>query len=337
VKAAYYQAPRELAVREVPDPEPGPDQALIRVAACGICGTDQHIFEGDFFPSYPLIGGHELTGQIVAVGPQLVETGLREGDRVAVDPCLFCGSCFYCQRGQGNHCLNWNAIGVTRDGGFADYVVAPTANVYRIGDMDFEVAAFIEPISCVAYGLRRLRVPLGANALVYGAGPIGLLMLQLLRNGGASTVAVVDLKQDKLNLARSLGAHDVVLAGSDADAALDEISPLGFDAVVDCTGVPAVVEAMFAHVRNNGKLLFFGVNPPDARVAVSPFDVYRKDLEIYGSFSLRFTFHDALALLQSGAVDVRPLLSDRFPIERFPEALALAGSGEALKVQIQPH
>jgi D-arabinitol dehydrogenase (NADP+) len=335
VKAAYYQARRELSIREVPDPEPGPNEVLVRVAACGICGTDQHIFDGDFFPSYPLIGGHELAGQVVALGPQQIETGLREGDRVAVDPSLFCGGCFFCQRAQGNHCLNWNAIGVTRDGGFADYVVAPAANVYPVGEMDYEVAAFIEPISCVVYGLQRLRIPLGANALIYGAGPIGLLMLQLVRNGGASTVTVVDLKQEKLALARSLGAHEVVLAGS-ADSALAEISPLGFDVVIDCTGVPAVVEHMFTHVRNNGKLLFFGVNPPDARIAISPYDVYRKDLEILGSFALRYTFHDAVALLESGAVDVKPLLSDRFPIERFPEALELAGTGEAFKVQIQP-
>jgi len=336
VKAAYYQARRELDVREAPDPEPGPDQVLVRVAACGICGTDQHIFDGDFFPTYPLIGGHELAGQVVALGPQSVETVVRAGDRVAVDPSLFCGSCFFCQRAQGNHCLNWNGIGVTRDGGFAEFVVAPTANVYPVGDMPYEVAAFIEPISCVVYGLQRLRIPVGANALVYGAGPIGLLMLQLVARGGASTVAVVDLKEDKLKLARSLGAHEGVPAGPGADDALREISPLGFDVVIDCTGVPAVVEHMFTHARRNGKLLFFGVNPPDGRISISPFDVYQKDLEILGSFALRYTFHDAFALLESGALDVQPLLSDRFPIEGFPEALELAGSGEALKVQIQP-
>jgi D-arabinitol dehydrogenase (NADP+) len=336
VKAAYYQARRELDVREAPDPEPGPNEVLVRVAACGICGTDQHIFDGDFFPSYPLIGGHELAGQVVALGPQSVDTVVREGDRVAVDPSLFCGSCFFCQRAQGNHCLNWNAIGVTRDGGFAEYVVAPTANVYLVGEMPYEVAAFIEPISCVVYGLQRLRIPIGANALIYGAGPIGLLMLQLVAHGGASTIAVVDLNEDKLRLARSLGAHEAALAGPGADDVLRNISPLGFDVVIDCTGVPAVVEHMFTHVRRNGKLLFFGVNPPDARVAISPFDVYQKDLEIHGSFALRYTFHDAFALLESGAIDVQPLLSDRFPIESFPEALELAGSGEAYKVQIQP-
>jgi threonine dehydrogenase-like Zn-dependent dehydrogenase len=117
---------------------------------------------------------------------------------------------------------------------------------------------------------------------------------------------------------------------------LRERSPLGFDVVIDCTGVPSVVEHMFIHVRDEGKLLFFGVNPTDATIKVSPYLVYKKDLEIYGSFALRFTFHQAIDLMQSGAVNVKPLLSDRLPIERFPEALRLAGSGEALKVQIQP-
>jgi 2-desacetyl-2-hydroxyethyl bacteriochlorophyllide A dehydrogenase len=335
VKAAYYQAPHEVAVREAPEPRAGPNDVLIRVRACGICGTDQHIFEGDLGGPLPLIGGHELAGEVVEVGAE-VEDDIRVGERVAVQPNLFCGSCFYCKRGQVNHCLRWSAIGVTRDGGFADYVVAPAGNVYPIGEMDYEVAAFVEPISCVVYGLKRLELPPGANALIYGAGPIGLLMLQLVRHGGASEVAVVDLQEEKLELARRLGAGTVAVAGPDSDETLRATSPLGFDVVIDCTGVPAVVEHMFSHVRNNGNLLFFGVNPTEARVQVSPFDVYRKDLTIYGSFALRFTFGDALALLEGGAVDVGPLLSDRFPIEGFPEALELAGSGRAYKVQIQP-
>ena len=335
MKAAYYQALRELDVRDAPDPEPGPHDVKIRVGACGLCGTDQHIYDGDFGGPFPLIGGHELAGEVIALGPDVVED-IQVGERVAVNPNVFCGSCFYCQRGQVNHCLRWGAIGVTRDGGFAEYVVAPETNVYPIGALDYEVAAFIEPISCVVYGLKRLHIPVGANALVYGAGPIGLLMLQLVKHGGASTLAVVDLRQDKLEVARRLGADEVVLAGSAADDALREVSPLGFDVVIDCTGVPAVVEHMFTHVRNEGKLLLFGVNPADAHVAVSPYDVYRKDLEIYGSFALRFTFHDAIALLQSGLVDVKTLVSERFPVERFPEAFQLARSGDALKVQIQP-
>ena len=335
MKAAYYEAVHEIDVREAPDPEPGPEDVLIRVHSCGICGTDQHIFDGDVGGPLPLIGGHELAGEVVSVGAE-VPDDFPVGGRVAVEPNISCGSCFYCQRGQVNHCLRWSAIGVTRDGGFADYVVAPATNVYRVGEMDYEVAAFIEPLSCVVYGLKRLEIPLGANVLIYGAGPIGLLMLQLVRHGGASEIAVVDLKQDKLDLAGTLGATITVAAGPSADPALREASPLGFDVVIDCTGVPSVVEHTFTHIRNNGKLLFFGVNPPDARISISPYEVYRRDLQIFGSFALRFTFQDALALLESGAVDVKPLLSERLPIDRFAEALGLAGSGEALKVQIQP-
>ena len=335
MKAAYYEAVHEIDVREAPDPEPGPEDVLIRVHSCGICGTDQHIFDGDVGGPLPLIGGHELAGEVVSVGAE-VPDDFPVGGRVAVEPNISCGSCFYCQRGQVNHCMRWSAIGVTRDGGFADYVVAPATNVYRVGEMDYEVAAFIEPLSCVVYGLKRLEIPLGANVLIYGAGPIGLLMLQLVRHGGASEIAVVDLKQDKLDLAGTLGATITVAAGPSADPALREASPLGFDVVIDCTGVPSVVEHTFTHVRNNGKLLFFGVNPPDARISISPYEVYRRDLQIFGSFALRFTFQDALALLESGAVDVKPLLSERLPIDRFAEALGLAGSGEALKVQIQP-
>ena len=334
MKAAYYEALHEIVVRDAPEPEPGPKDVFVRVRACGICGTDQHIYDGDFGGPFPLIGGHELAGDVVAVGSETLGD-VRVGQRVAVNPNIFCGSCFYCRRGQVNHCLRWSAIGVTRDGGFADFVVAPESNVYDVGDLDYEVAAFIEPLSCVVYGVKRLRIPVGANALVYGAGPIGLLMLQLVNHGGASGVTVVDLKQEKLDLASSLGA-DVVRAGDGADDALRELSPLGYDVVIDCTGVPAVVEHMFTHVRNEGKLLFFGVNPTEARVAISPYDVYRKDLEVYGSFALRYTFHDAFALLQSGTIDVEPLLSDRFPIESFRDAFERAGSGDAFKVQIQP-
>ena len=149
MKAAFYEARHEVSVHDTPKPEPGPKDILIRVRACGICGTDLHIYDGDFGGPFPLIGGHELAGDVVAVGPETLGE-VRVGQRVAVNPNVFCGSCFFCRRGQVNHCLRWSAIGVTRDGGFADFVVAPESNVYPIGDMDYELAAFIEPISCTA-------------------------------------------------------------------------------------------------------------------------------------------------------------------------------------------
>jgi D-arabinitol dehydrogenase (NADP+) len=336
VKAAFYDARREVAVRDLVDePKLDATDVLIRVRACGICGTDFHIYEGDVGGPLPLIGGHELAGEIIGLGSAVVPE-LRVGERVAVDPNISCGTCVYCQRGQVNHCLRWQAIGVTRDGGFADYVRAPQSNVYPIGDLDYELAAFIEPLSCVVYGVERVGISVGATALIYGAGPIGLLMLQTVARGGASSITVVDLDEGKLELARSLGAHEVLSAGPAIDDRLRRVAPLGFDVVIDCTGVPAVVEGMFAHARSGGKLLLFGVNPRKARVSMSPYEVYRRDLEILSSFALRYTFGDAYALIASGAIDVRLLLSHRFPIESFAEAFQLARSGRALKVQIQP-
>ncbi len=334
MKAAFYEAPHKVDVHEAPRPEPGKDEVVVRVEACGLCGTDQHIYRGGFLPHYPLIGGHEMAGEVAAIGEGV--DNIAEGQRVAVDPGVFCGYCFFCQRAQGNHCLHWSSIGVTRNGGFAEYVLAPKANIYPIGDMPYETAAFIEPISCVVYGLKWLQIPVGANALIYGAGTIGLLMLQLARHGGAGQVVSVDTKPEKLALARKLGATATVRAGDTADDELRQLSELGYDVVIDCTGVPAVVEHTFTHMRDEGKLLFFGVNPVEATIKVSPYDVYKKDLTILGSFALRYTFHQAIDLLENGSVDVKPLLSAQLPLERFPDALKLAGEGDALKVQIQP-
>jgi len=334
MKAAFYEAPHKVDVHEAPRPEPGKDEVVVRVEACGLCGTDQHIYRGGFLPHYPLIGGHEMAGEVAAIGEGV--DNIAEGQRVAIDPGVFCGYCFFCQRAQGNHCLHWSSIGVTRNGGFAEYVLAPKANIYPIGDMPYETAAFIEPISCVVYGLKRLQIPVGANALIYGAGTIGLLMLQLARHGGGGQVVSVDTKPEKLALARKLGATATVRAGDTADDELRQLSELGYDVVIDCTGVPSVVEHTFTHVRDEGKLLFFGVNPVKAAIKVSPYDVYKKDLTILGSFALRYTFHQAIDLLENGSVDVKPLLSAQLPLERFPDALKLAGEGDALKVQIQP-
>jgi len=332
--AAFYDAPYKVAVRAAPRPEPGPHEVLVRVATCGICGTDQHILRGDFLPTYPLIGGHEMAGEVAAIGDAVENT--REGERVAVDPGVFCQHCYFCQRAQGNHCLRWQGLGTTRDGGFAEYVRAPAANLYPIGAMPYEEAAFVEPLSCAVYGFQRLQLPVGANVLIYGAGTIGLLMLQLARHGGAGQIVSVDTKPQKLALAHRLGASETVPADAGADSTLREIAPLGFAAVIDCTGIPTVVEHMITHAQPEGTLLYFGVNPQQATIKISPYEVYRKDLQILGSFALRYTFHQATALLQAGAVDVKPLLTEQLPIECFPEALKRAGTGDVLKVQIQP-
>ncbi|MFB0545273.1 MAG: alcohol dehydrogenase catalytic domain-containing protein, partial [Anaerolineae bacterium] len=151
------EAPHKLSVRDVAVPEVGPNEVLVAVKACGLCGTDQHIYEGTFLSPYPLIPGHEFSGVVEEVGENV--SSVRVGVRVAVDPSLFCGDCYFCKSQRGNHCQNWNGIGVTRNGGFAEYVAVPARNVYPFSnDVTFEEAAFVEPLSCVIYAMQRVRV-----------------------------------------------------------------------------------------------------------------------------------------------------------------------------------
>src|SRR4051794_29142323 len=193
---------------DVPIPRPGRGEVQVQVKAVGICGSDLHILAGEFPPTpYPIVPGHEFGGVVSEGGSDVPD--LAVGDRVAGDPSLFCGRCRYCQAGRGNLCAQWGAIGDTVDGAFAEYVVAPAGNAYRIpADMSFAAAAFVEPLSCVVHGLHRLAIRAGSDLLVVGGGTIGLTLLQAAKRSGATTVDVVDTDASRVTRARSFGADD---------------------------------------------------------------------------------------------------------------------------------
>jgi 2-desacetyl-2-hydroxyethyl bacteriochlorophyllide A dehydrogenase len=210
MRAVVWEKPGELKVTDVADPAPGHGELVVQVGACGICGTDLHIADGEFPPTpYPIIPGHEFAGRVVAVGDG-AGGEWRGGERVAVDPSLFCGRCPACHAGRGNLCANWNAIGDTVNGAFAEYVTVPAANAYRLPDsVDDQQGALIEPLSCAVHGLRRIGPVLGEDVLLIGAGTMGLLLLQLLNRAGARSVTVVDRKATRLEVAKAAGAASV--------------------------------------------------------------------------------------------------------------------------------
>ncbi|MBB5855004.1 zinc-dependent alcohol dehydrogenase family protein [Amycolatopsis umgeniensis] len=329
MRAAIVDKPGEIRVGEVPDPKPGDRQVVVKVGACGICGTDLHIADGHFPPTpYPIVPGHEFAGEIVELGAD-VPGGWKVGDRVAVDPSLFCGYCKPCRSGRGNLCENWNATGDTVNGAFAEYVAVPSANCYRMPDtMTWEQGALVEPVSCAVHGVRRIGVEAGERFLVVGAGTMGLIMQQLLQRAGAH-VTVVDRNTSRLGRAKDLGA--VAVAGDVKD--LDDEK---FDAAADCTGAAPAIEAAFDSLQRGGRLLVFGVAPAEARVALSPFRIYNDEITVVGSMAVMNSFGAALDLVADGAVDTAALLTDTLPLEQYPDALALMRSGAGLKVQVLP-
>lgn len=329
MRAAVITAPGEVEVSTVPDPTPGPREVVVAVAGCGICGTDLHILDGEFAPSLPIVPGHEFAGDVVAVGADITEVAV--GDRVAVDPSLHCGECYQCRRGRGNLCERWAAIGVTTAGGAADFALAPVANCFRLAEgLSTADAALIEPLSCAVRGFDVLAPRMGDHYLIYGAGTMGLMMMELAKRAGAASVSMVDLNPSRLETARLLGCSATVSSADELDR------PRGWDVVIDCTGVVAAIEDGLARVCKGGTFQQFGVSAEAAVARFSPYRVYNEEIRIVGSMAVLHSFERAGELLEAGFLRPDVLISDRFDLEDYPKALEQFKAGVGRKVQVQP-
>ncbi len=323
-------------IRQVPKPVPGDEEVLIKVMAVGICGTDGHLYRGDYPTPYPVIPGHEYAGIVEAVGAGVKH--FKPGQRVSADPNIYCENCDNCKRNRQNFCLDFRGLGEKVNGSFAEYMTIPERCVFDIGSLKFTAAAMAEPLSCVIHGQENARPHFGDKVLIFGAGPIGLMHLQLCRRNGASRVTVVDLKEENLRLAESLHADDAVPGGEGLKERLAEVSKSGFDLVIDCTGVPAVLEQALSFLADGGRLLIFGVCPEEGRISVSPYDIFRRELKIIGSFSLKKTFYTALEQLKSGLVETDCLIGDRILLDDLPEKIERFAAGRCrLKTMVYPH
>lgn len=302
----------------------------MQVSSCGICGTDLHIVAGEFPPTtYPIVPGHEFAGEVVDFGPA-VRPHLPKGALVAVDPSLFCGYCRFCRIGRGNLCENWGATGDTVDGAFAELVAVPAENVYLLPEgFDGQRGAMVEPTSCAVHGMARLGPVLGERVVLFGAGTMGLLLLQLLLSAGAGWVTVVDTSASRLEVARSLGASATTSSATELDGER-------FGVAVDATGAPGAIQLALGLLDRGARLLVFGVAPAGATVAVSPFRVYNDEVSILGSMAVLHSFGPAVELLASGAVDVAPLLAPPVPLSRFADALERAQTGRGVKTHVSP-
>jgi 2-desacetyl-2-hydroxyethyl bacteriochlorophyllide A dehydrogenase len=332
VRAAVISA-ESVTVETVPDPAPGPRDVVVAVAGCGICGTDLHIAEGEFAPTLPVVPGHEFAGEVVALGSDVSDvTELRVGDQVAVDPSLYCHECHYCRRGHGNLCERWGAIGVSTAGGAAEFAVAPVANCVRLPESVTPAdAALIEPLSCAVRGFDVLAPQLGDHFLIYGAGTMGLMMMELAKRAGAASVSMVDLNPTRLETARELGCTATVTSADELDR------PRGWDIVVDCTGVVAAIEDGLGRVAPGGTFQQFGVANEDATASFSPYRIYNKEIRIVGSMAVLHSFERAAELFAEGALRPDVMISHRLGLEEYPAALEQFRQGVGRKIQVMPH
>ena len=337
MNAAVLTGPRAFRVETVRDPIAGPGEALVRVEAAGICGTDYRIWTGERPVSYPLIPGHEFIGEVVQVGSGVTRIG--PGDRVAVEPNWGCGTCDLCRGGLGNLCLARTAVGIDRDGGFAELAVLPERACWPAPPaLASDVLLFTEPLAVVARAVGRAEPRPGETAAVVGAGTLGLLAVQLLRERGCRVLAVGRTER-RLGLARELGAEATIAgAGETVVTAARRLSGRdGVDLVIETAGTAEAVELTLGQVgfiRPGGRAVLTGLPHEPARVEF--FWLVRREIDIRGSMIYREEFGEAVSLLAAGRIRVEPLLTHRFPLSAIESAIAAHRDPASIKVAVFP-
>ncbi|MFS2176232.1 zinc-dependent alcohol dehydrogenase family protein [Rhizobium pisi] len=339
MRAVRLEATGKLQLREVEKPAPGPGELLVRVEACGICGTDRHIFHGEFPSKSPVTLGHEFAGIVEAVGAGV--TDFRPGMRVTGDPNIACGGCEECRRGRVNLCRNLQAIGIHRDGGFADYVSMPQSQAFALPrDLDPLHGAFCEPLACCIHGVDLGGLQAGSSAIVLGGGVIGLLTVQLARLAGATRIVLVTRSAEKRRLAESLGATATTAPGDgDIIARItgeNGLLPGGADVVFECAGVTETMQQAPRLARRGGTAVILGVMAQGAMIEIEPFDLLFREIRLIGSFVNPFTHGRAADLIASGRIKVEPLISRRIGLSQAPEAIITPARGGEIRVLVVP-
>ena len=338
MKALVYEGAWQMPLRQVDWPEPGPDDIIVTVQAAGICGSDVHGYMGTTGRRKPpIVMGHEFGGTVAALGSQVSRLVL--GQRVVVQPLITCGRCANCRVGLPNICLNRGGLGMNLPGAFAEAVRVPQQQAYPLPDeMSWEQAAMVEPLAVSLRAANLTPIELMDTVVVIGAGAVGLLALLAARLKGAGQVIVTDLSTHRLALARQLGAEAVVnVAEQDPQEVVQSLTGgLGASAVIEAVGVGASVAQAFGLVRTGGHITWIGNSQPE--VAVNMQQVVTRELTIRGSYGFNEEFASAIQAIQTGRVDVQPLIEKVGALEEGPELIEALAKGrlEAAKVILKP-
>lgn len=337
MKAAVYHGPGDLRVEEVPVRKLKDNEVKIQVKYCGICGTDIHIFHGDggcCDVTPPLVPGHEFSGVVAEVGAGV--KAVKVGDRVTGDPNDMCGECYFCKNGMQHFCKNNIGIGTTVDGGFAEYVIMREKQVYKVSDdLSFIEAAMAEPISCCLHGIDLCNIKAGDTVLVMGGGPIGMIMMQLAKNAGASKVIMSEPVEEKREQALKLGATKTIdPLHEDVEAVLAEYCE-NVNVVIECVGN---VHTQADAVRFAGKgatIMYFGLAAPEESFPIRPDDIFKKELHITSSYINPYSFERAIQILESGTVELESLITNVVPLDDIADVFTKPEYRRTGKVMIQ--
>lgn len=339
MKALRLESIGHLFVRDVEKPAPGPDDLLVKVEACGICGTDRHLLHGEFPSTPPVTIGHEFAGIVEAMGSAV--TGFKIGDRITGDPNISCGRCPQCMAGRVNLCRNLKAIGIQRDGGLADYVIVPQKQAFALpANLDPLHGAFCEPLACCLHGVDMAQIKAGSSVVVLGGGVIGLLTVQLARLAGATSVILSTRQEAKRRLAEEIGATaSVDPSTTDIITAItgpDGLVPGGVDVVIECAGVPETMRQTTKLAKAGGTVVILGVMAQGDKIEIEPFDILFRELRVQGSFINPFVHRRAADLVASGAINVEKLISRTVSLEDAVEIIRHPAAAGEVKVLVVP-
>ena len=337
MKAAVYFGRHDLRVTDVDQGPIADNQVRVNVKYCGVCGTDIHIYEGEGGSAAvipPIVIGHEFSGIVSATGKNV--KNIRLGDRVTVDPNDMCGECYFCRNAQAHFCTNSVGIGTTYPGGFAEYVTVREKQVFKIPDsLSFETAALTETLSCCLHGVDLCRIKTGQNLLIIGAGPIGLLMIQLVKMSGAGKIIVSEIVPQKRELALKYGANLVIDPVNEDMGKVLKANCVNVDCVIECAGTIKTIEQAIKYAGKGGTVMMFGLVAPDATATIKPYEIFQKEIKLTASFINPYTFDRAIEVLALGKVKVDEIITDIIPLDEINKVFEDAGFRRRGKVLIQ--